>query len=446
MKAGKYRDLFNGIDTDKATDEKIKNKLLYCQGEEPVRQGKKETYKTSGRRSKPFHFAFANISILRQALPSFAFLLFVVAIIVGVRANLIRRNVTPETNVNTSEGTPLAAQEDIDYAKDIENYMVNSNIALEDILDASNNKAETLKAGASEEGINEEESSDVTNPESSDEIASEATNDILSVTGEDSVEPEVNPVTKAEESEKPAQVGDTNSKESGNKAQVGDFYFAWFDVINENNVKAAIPNLIVRFHGTFDTIDPNDLTDIVLTRDGNPVDNGIYMTDQVIQREWSYENITDFYFAFDYENREPGIYGLTGKYQGVIFTVYNKILEAAVTDEPADPADFNYAGFGGYTDESNNFYSLTELCFGFKGHQNAFYPSDLTDLVITCNGEKMPFSYRDDVFRYYEANDDTTADTSFNLILNEPLTQSGEYIIKGSYKGVPLSSCIVSIP
>lgn len=450
MKVGRYRELFDGIDSDKATDEKIKNKLLYYQGEEPILQNKKVRHETSFRRSKPFHFSFANISILRQAVPSLAFLLFVVAVIVGVRANLVRNDATSKTEPNSSEGTPLASQEDINkYANDLEDYLKNSDITLEDILEAYKSKAEASKAEPSDEGPSDagpletdaseedvnENIIDATVPEPSDiteEITPKASEDIPSAKDEGSVEAEANDTAKAEESEQPAQDG--------------DFYYAWFDVITENSVKASIPNLILRFHGTVDTIDPKEFSDVVLTRDGNRVDNGIYMTDQIIQRDWGYEPITDFYFAFDYENREPGVYGLTGKYQGVPFTVYNKILEAAITDEPADPADFTGTGFAGYTDKDDNFYTLTELCFYFEGLQNAFYPADLTDLVITCDGEEVAFSYRDDVFRYYEANNDNTADTSFNLILNEPLTQSGVYMMKCNYKGVPISSCIVSIP
>jgi hypothetical protein len=66
-------------------------------------------------------------------------------------------------------------------------------------------------------------------------------------------------------------------------SEEGDFYFAYFDVITEKNVKAAIPNLVVRLHGTVNSINPSDLTEVVLTLDGVPIGNGIVLTDKINQ-------------------------------------------------------------------------------------------------------------------------------------------------------------------
>ncbi len=225
-----------------------------------------------------------------------------------------------------------------------------------------------------------------------------------------------------------------------------DFYFAFFDVLTEGKVKAAIPGLIVRFHGYINAIDPSDLTDIVLTRNGFPVQNRLSSTYQLTQGVWQYEEITDFYFEFDYENREPGTYGLTGKYKGTPFSVYNKIIEAPISNEPADPSALNYVTWGYYTDRNDEPMKITELVFGFKGIQNAFYQSDLSDIKLFVNGVETPIKFRSDVFRYLEYDNRSGGDTSFNLIIIDGFTQSGNYVITGKYRGVDFTSYEIIIP
>lgn len=229
-------------------------------------------------------------------------------------------------------------------------------------------------------------------------------------------------------------------------AEVGNFYYASFDVVANSKVKTSIPNLVVRFHGYINSINPEDFTDIVLTRDGVPIDNGIKLTNKIKQYVWGYEEITDFYFEFTSNNTIPGVYGLTGKYKGVPFEVYNKIIEEGVTDEAANPDDLDQVSFVGSWDEKDNWIEISEIVFSFDGLQNSFYLSDLTDLMITCNGKEVPFSIRDDVFRFREINQDNLADTFYNLKLTKGITDPGIYIVSGKYKGVPFVSRELVIP
>ncbi len=226
----------------------------------------------------------------------------------------------------------------------------------------------------------------------------------------------------------------------------GDFYFAMLDEVRDNNVKTSIPNLIVRLHGNVDTINPEDLTEVVLTRDGAAVDNALSYTGKKQNFSWQYENITDFYFAFDRVITEPGIYGLTGRYKGVSFEVTNKALEAAVTAEAADGEDLLYAAVLGSIDENGEYIRLTELSFAFDGLQNTFYPSDLTDCVLTRNGKEVSFDYMGDIFRYYETYNGIPPFTSYHLILQEALTEPGAYVLTGKYQGIPFASITASIP
>jgi hypothetical protein len=229
------------------------------------------------------------------------------------------------------------------------------------------------------------------------------------------------------------------------KAKEGDFYFAFFDVTAKNTIKVAIPNLILRFYGTIDSINPIDLTDVVLTRDGIKVDNGVTYS-KVEHFQWGNEAVTDVYFLFKTENTEVGNYGLTGKYKGESFKVYNKIIEAPISKKPALARDLTSVAWGYYPDENGDPKSVNEIVFAFEGKQNTFYPSNLTDLKLTLDGKKIDFSYSKDVFRYYEVSGDNDGDTSYNLILMKDLTKPGTYCLTGKYRGKAFKSMEIIIP
>lgn len=246
---------------------------------------------------------------------------------------------------------------------------------------------------------------------------------------------------------KAAESGKTsNESTESSKGKEGDFYFAYFDVNTQNNIKAAIPGLVLRFYGTIESINPADLTDLVLTRDGVKVNNSISYNNKVVNFTWGYEEVTDVYFSFKTNNRKTGNYGLTGKYKGESFQVYNKFVETPINKNPALAKNLISVYWSYSRDENNNITSVNEVGFEFKGRQNTFYPSNLKDLVLTLDGKEIPFSFSQFISRYFEANQDNTGDTSYHLILKKALTKPGTYCLTGKYRGKVFKTDEIIIP
>jgi len=231
------------------------------------------------------------------------------------------------------------------------------------------------------------------------------------------------------------------------QAEAGEFYSAIFALNHgENDLKIGIPSIFMRFYGIQTYINTDDFTDMVLTRDGIPVDNKLTYTGVFHQGEWWIGEITDFYFAFEYENLEPGRYGFTGKYKGVPFEVYNKIIEASpLGDTPANPDYLCYVSWvssGLYGREGA--YALSSIGFNFHGTQQTFYKSDLTDLKLTLNGEEIEFMLLDSYSRYLECFGDEVQ-TGFHWHFEKPFTTPGIYQMTGNYMGKPFASEIIEI-
>jgi len=224
------------------------------------------------------------------------------------------------------------------------------------------------------------------------------------------------------------------------------FHSAFFEVISNKSMKVSIPGLVIRLKGKANAINPADLTDVIFTRDGVHVNNGLMYTGTYKSLRVDNEDVTDFYFAFEYDNVEPGRYGLTGKYQGEPFEVMEKIIEKTVSGEPAEAGALRIVELWHFTDADLSIKKITELSFLFEGHQNAFYPADLTDLKCFRDGEEIKIAFLDEVFRYYESDGMGSANTSYNLIFSNPLTESGRYKITGRYRGVYFETNEVMLP
>jgi len=250
----------------------------------------------------------------------------------------------------------------------------------------------------------------------------------------------------------------------------GDFG-AWFYTVGNCDIKTDIPIIVVRFYGTIDEIDFNDFSDMILTRDGIPVDNKVSYTGIKQQNEWCNMNITDFYFSFEHENREPGIYGFTGKYKGEPFEVYKKIIEAPLGDIPADPDALKNLRYGFNGDTSH----ITSVVFFFNGVQQVFDKSDLTDLKLTLNGEETEFSFEipsvictgtvpDEIFpdwyvpptceqhgyvtrylEYYDYAGENDVSTMYHLYFGEELSEPGIYQLTGKYRGKEFSTSQMTV-
>ncbi|MFT4143504.1 MAG: hypothetical protein QM644_03530 [Mobilitalea sp.] len=449
MKIDRYRDIMNHIDTDMECDNKIKDELRFCEFYEKDEHSIFSLKEKSVVKKHPILTAFQSISMVGRLITSVAFLAILLIVFVSFHIHL-RSSVPTNNDLSTS---PITQEPEED--KDITKNTVDAtteNTAIDETKDTTIETTENVIEG---ETINttidttiETTENLAENPVDTPEEG-EDTNVITQENTENSnnepstVDEDKNPV---EDSSKSTDANENNTTVGIDDAKAGDFYFAHFDVVADGKVKSSIPSLGIRLHGLVDSINPDNLTDIVLTRDGVPIDNAITLTNRIDQFEWGYEFITDFYFKFTTNNTEPGIYGLTGKYKGVPFEVYNKIIEAEITDVAANPSDLDQVNLMGYMDEKNNWTKFSELVFSFNGLQNSFYVSDLSELKITCNGEEIPYAFESRVFRYYEVSYDNNADTSFNLILTDEFTASGVYIITGKYQGVSFVSNEMTIP
>lgn len=419
MKLDKLKGLYSRIDTDISMDHRIKNRLLYHENANGTFN--KSKYGERYDRSE-YGSAISRIRRFKPVLPSLLVLMLIAAVIIGIRANLFR---SEEQDNNTVASA--APDSDSDGLSSLLDAFLN---------ETSKNSTEGPVIAVPE---NDTEAKDVMNDLSillPDQILSDVTEPMEDsrVSQENSFDEKKEEATKSIEEKAEVQ-----------EPAAGDFYFAHFDVLTEGSVKASIPSLVIRLHGTVDTINPDDLTDIVLTRDGVPVANNILTNSRTVQFTWGYEDVTDFYFDFAVNNTEPGNYDLTGKYKGVPFDVYNKIIEIGLTEEPADVKDLSSVGWVYKPNKENDPMILTELAFNFEGQQNEFYISDLSDIKATVNGVELPIAFEENVFRYYEVSYDNTGDTSFNLLLKEAYTAPGTYVVTGSYRGVPFTSMEMTI-
>lgn len=428
MKPDKFRELYSRINTDISMDHRIKNRLLYYDNikETEDRKGYGESYGKSSNST-----ALSRLRKLKLILPSLGILICVAIILFGIRANLFSK--APEHETAASNGQNMDGS-DLSSLLDSLLGDASEGNSETDITDKSQGKVSddpiiTEDSISPEEGLDEKSLPKGMSPE---EIAKGAEGKSLNPS-------EISP----DSNQTDAPVIDTKTEQAVPAA--GDFYFAHFDVVTEDSVKASIPSLVIRLYGNVDSIDPADVSDIVLTRNDVPVDNSITANYRKVQFTWGYEEVTDFYFDFVTTNTEPGVYNLTGKYKGIPFDVYNKILEAALTEEPADGEDLTSVGWAFKPDKNDQPMIISELVFYFEGLQNAFYVTDLTDLKVTLNGNEIPISFEENVFRYYEANDNNTGDTSFNLIIKEPFITPGTYKVTGNYRGLPFTSMELTI-
>ena len=221
-----------------------------------------------------------------------------------------------------------------------------------------------------------------------------------------------------------------------------DFDFALFEGNSEYGVRTDISQISIQFIGKYDKINFDDFTDMVLTKDGIPIDNSLAYNGKFTYYDkfMPYnDERTRFYFEFQNENREPGIYGFTGKYKGVDFEANKMVVEALpLGNVPANPDDLFSVGCV-RTDEY-----VSDILFDFWEIQQVFDVSDLTNLTLTFNNQEIEFEFEDQVFRYLSVLEDKF-ETSFCLRFKEHLTMLGVYQLTGNYRGEPFESMEIVI-
>ncbi|MCL1807530.1 MAG: hypothetical protein FWG31_07505 [Oscillospiraceae bacterium] len=220
----------------------------------------------------------------------------------------------------------------------------------------------------------------------------------------------------------------------------GDFYYGYFDLNFNSGRLIDIPSFIIRVHGHANTIDINDLTDIVLTRDGVPVANGLSYSGVFNQTVWYSPNdtwiwgweVTDFYFSFNSPNTTPGEYWLTGKYKGIpLFSDNsNTVVEEALGNNPADPSDLQGAGCGGMGRDGGGLREISSFSLYFNGIHDTLSITDITDLRVYLDGIEITVPLLSLVTRY-RYSDRTGFAIEFSSILDKP----GQYTITGKYRG-----------
>lgn len=411
MKISDYKNIFSKIDTDPMMDCRIKNKLLNYDYEnyDGIRNMNKSYVRVyiGGKKRIMSKLVPAGISV--------AFLALLVILLMGSSGKVKKDEIAPASE-NRSPMGQIEEMKDTDSEKIGEvNLVVNK-------LENSDDMQLTIDEI----------------PDELKEFIGNSTTEVDIAFNSSGESENTSPIVEPNESN-----GEHTAKDKGEK---GEFYLAYFDVNSTREYKYAISGLIIRLKGFVDTINPEDLTDLILTRDGIPVINEISKEYTVNQFVWSYEEVTDFYFSFETINCEPGVYGLTGKYKGKEFSVYNKVIEEKLDDLPADPMALIDAHWVYYPDKDGKPQEVSEVMICFSGTQSKFNLDDVTDLQLTIDGVIIEdYAFMSDVFRYLEVVGESV-ETKFALVFKEPFTESGTYVISGKYMGVPFTSAEIKIP
>jgi hypothetical protein len=282
----KLKDFFSKIDTDVNMDHRVQNKLLYYDIENSQEGRKKHIDRNERRYRKPFRHSLSRLSVLKPMFPSLAVLLFIAVILLGIRANLFSKASVPKDGIEATNQS--AGSNNSNYTAESGDENSSADNLGEKTLTQSSDTApvETSVTEDAVEIVTSGEKDEIYKGKDVDQQEDTTTN-VPANTSVTETKKAAAETKEAAIAEKTAEISQSTEK----KATEKDFYYAWFDVITEDNVKASIPSLIVRFHGTVDSIDPSDLSDIVLTRDGVPIENSITLTGKVDQNKWGNEDI-----------------------------------------------------------------------------------------------------------------------------------------------------------
>jgi len=233
------------------------------------------------------------------------------------------------------------------------------------------------------------------------------------------------------------------------EVQITELIFASFITDpGSGKFEIAILGVNMLFSGKIDTVGAGDITDLVVTRNGQPVEDHSLILDAVPKYDdWGHGVYTDFDFMFAKEYTEPGRYSLSLKYLGEAFSIsLDTYIEASLSDVPANPDALQEVDLRLYYDESGPT-AVRSIYFVFEGIQQSFSISDLTDLELTCDGVEIDFALKDYWYRFVLENLEGDFDTYYGIDFDEMLTESGEYELTGKYRGKAfISDMFESVP
>ena len=225
----------------------------------------------------------------------------------------------------------------------------------------------------------------------------------------------------------------------GNTPANPDDFFA----VAFRNLENKSSGIVFYFNGIHQSFNIDDLTNLKLTLNGNKINCKLRYNTRYLNYDEENDKVTTFFYMdFNEPLTAPGKYELTGKYMGKEFISWEYSIPYPVGSAPANPDDLEYIFLVCHENEKGKIIDIATFMFLFRGIQEAFYLSDLTDLKLTLNGKEINFEFRDFIPKFI----DEFGNTLFDLNLVEYPTSSGTYKLTGKYRGQSFVSQERTIP
>lgn len=220
-----------------------------------------------------------------------------------------------------------------------------------------------------------------------------------------------------------------------------DIFEPLFDAFGDRlyGLKTAFGKVTVRYEGAFDDIDTGDFTDINLKWNGDPLEFSFSLARKATNGS-DYGFVTDIYLDITSKYTKPGMYSFSGKYKGVPFILYIKVIPERDANIPADPAALTHLSVTYLPVDEAESRPVSDISFHFAGAQQWFTAYDLRDARLTCGGVEVPVNIHDYIVRHFVYDEDgNIAETVFTLVFINPLTSPGIYRLSGYYRDEPFN-------
>jgi hypothetical protein len=157
---------------------------------------------------------------------------------------------------------------------------------------------------------------------------------------------------------------------------------------------------------------------------GNPIDNSREEYPLLLYKDITYFPLT-WRFAVDEFAWEYGFDSTRGL--AINSTQSNSV------PSPDSEQTLTLAGWSGLYDE-NDVVVSTEFVLYFSGWPLSFSPADLSDMKLTKDGKEIAFSFSGNV-EQRPLRGGGVPQIGFHVALSKPLTEPGDYVMTGVYKG-----------